>query len=476
MQEEKKVQGADKFLIYIEEFDFLKGISNEEMGIFIRALIEFVRTGEAPVLDEKLTFAFQFISAHIARDQKKYKEVTKKRSIAGKKGQEIKKKMKEESSSSKEGVSQYEMSFEGENASEENHVKKSQNEITSKEKEGNLKASLAEVIKETVKETLTTAVKEGVKEVVKETLGEDSRNKNMKNEATLGEASRNKVALGETKKTFKNEVALGEASESKAAFGKAVLSSKSEATLGSVLKVLQSEASDRKIFQSEDFALKSEKGVDNQAFARETVSGEAVKVSRNDVTSGEAVKVSRNDVISGEAGNVAQCVVDLTETAKISTPAMEHDNVIGGENFQGASIREVLERIIESKSVDKTKDKKESKEYVEASVNEKFEEFWECYPKKEDKSSAKKAFLSLNPSEEEFLSIMQALKKHKQTPEWVRENGRFIPRPSKWISCRRWEDKIENLSQVPVPFEDSFDTEEFYNAALKKSQRHWGTK
>ncbi len=83
-------QRADKFLVYIEEFDILKELSDEEIGQFFRALIEFVRTGQTPVLDEKLIFAFRFVTAHILRDQKKYREVSEKRSIAGKKGQEVK--------------------------------------------------------------------------------------------------------------------------------------------------------------------------------------------------------------------------------------------------------------------------------------------------------------------------------------------------------------------------------------------------
>ncbi len=80
---------TDKFLVYIEEIDVLKELSDEEMGKFFRALVEFVRTGKEPEFEEKTLYAFRYVTAHILRDQKKYREVVEKRSMAGKKSQEL---------------------------------------------------------------------------------------------------------------------------------------------------------------------------------------------------------------------------------------------------------------------------------------------------------------------------------------------------------------------------------------------------
>ncbi len=76
----------DKFIVYVEEIESLKELSNEEIGIFFRAVTEYVKSGIVPNLPERLIFPFRFITAHISRDQKKYKDISEKRKIAGRKG------------------------------------------------------------------------------------------------------------------------------------------------------------------------------------------------------------------------------------------------------------------------------------------------------------------------------------------------------------------------------------------------------
>ena len=79
----------EKFLVYVEEIEALKELSNEEMGVFIRAMVYFVKTGIVPELSEKMRYAFRFVVAHIARDQKKYADVSEKRRNSGKKGAQV---------------------------------------------------------------------------------------------------------------------------------------------------------------------------------------------------------------------------------------------------------------------------------------------------------------------------------------------------------------------------------------------------
>ena len=85
----------DKFIVYVEEIESLKELSNEEIGIFFRAVTEYVKSGIVPNLPERLVFPFRFITAHISRDQKKYKDISEKRKIAGKKGLDARMRNKE---------------------------------------------------------------------------------------------------------------------------------------------------------------------------------------------------------------------------------------------------------------------------------------------------------------------------------------------------------------------------------------------
>lgn len=86
---EKTMGTYEKFLIYIEEFEYISDYSNEEVGELLRALIHFVKTGEEPFLAEKLRCPFRFMSAHIKRDRESYINMIEKKRAGGKKGAEV---------------------------------------------------------------------------------------------------------------------------------------------------------------------------------------------------------------------------------------------------------------------------------------------------------------------------------------------------------------------------------------------------
>jgi hypothetical protein len=39
--------------------------------------------------------------------------------------------------------------------------------------------------------------------------------------------------------------------------------------------------------------------------------------------------------------------------------------------------------------------------------------------------------------------IMSAPQKHKQSTDWQKDNGKYIPFPAKWLNERRWEDELQ---------------------------------
>lgn len=72
-----------------------------------------------------------------------------------------------------------------------------------------------------------------------------------------------------------------------------------------------------------------------------------------------------------------------------------------------------------------------------------FDRFWESYPRKEAKQTAKKAFEKLNPDEAILQTMLEAIERFKGSAQWREENGRFIPHPATWINQRRWEDEVK---------------------------------
>lgn len=75
-----------------------------------------------------------------------------------------------------------------------------------------------------------------------------------------------------------------------------------------------------------------------------------------------------------------------------------------------------------------------------------FEEFWSEYPKKVGKQAALKAFEKVTEPVE---CLLRAVKQQKQSEQWTRENGRFIPNPATWLGQQRWEDQLPPSGGVP---------------------------
>lgn len=86
-----------------------------------------------------------------------------------------------------------------------------------------------------------------------------------------------------------------------------------------------------------------------------------------------------------------------------------------------------------------TKSKKEH-------IAELFDKFWTEYPRKVAKVKAKKTWESLKPTDGVFEDIMRALHRQKQSEQWRKDGGQYIPHPTTWLNQRRWEDEMEDLT------------------------------
>ncbi|APC43925.1 hypothetical protein P19250A_0040 [Methylophilaceae phage P19250A] len=67
-----------------------------------------------------------------------------------------------------------------------------------------------------------------------------------------------------------------------------------------------------------------------------------------------------------------------------------------------------------------------------------FDVFWEAFPKKKKKEDARKAWNTIRPNIEE---VLKAIEWQKQSPEWFKQGGQFIPYPATWIRSHSWEDE-----------------------------------
>ena len=71
-----------------------------------------------------------------------------------------------------------------------------------------------------------------------------------------------------------------------------------------------------------------------------------------------------------------------------------------------------------------------------------FDRFWAAYPRKREKGKAREAWKKLKPTQELTERILAAVEQHRQSADWIKEGGKYIPYPAKWLKAEQWEDEI----------------------------------
>ena len=89
-------------------------------------------------------------------------------------------------------------------------------------------------------------------------------------------------------------------------------------------------------------------------------------------------------------------------------------------------------------------------------LQERFEMFWEVYPKKVAKQAAVKAWQKLKPGDELTAIIVESVKQQTHSEQWSKDNGRFIPYPATWLNGERWKDEAEQ-TEVKTDSNTSYD-------------------
>jgi hypothetical protein len=82
--------------------------------------------------------------------------------------------------------------------------------------------------------------------------------------------------------------------------------------------------------------------------------------------------------------------------------------------------------------------------------NEGFESFWLSYPKKVGKGAAEAAWKKAGINGH-LPDVLTALAIQKNSDQWLKDNGQYIPYPSTWLNQKRWLDGDAAQSQSSVP-------------------------
>ncbi len=104
-----------------------------------------------------------------------------------------------------------------------------------------------------------------------------------------------------------------------------------------------------------------------------------------------------------------------------------------------------------------------------------FEKFWEEYPKKAAKENARKAFMRLKPDEELLGRMREALERFRQTEQWRKEDGQYIPYAATWLNQRRWEDDMPEAEKENEKEDEALPEGEIYiKDGVVHLPRSWG--
>lgn len=80
-----------------------------------------------------------------------------------------------------------------------------------------------------------------------------------------------------------------------------------------------------------------------------------------------------------------------------------------------------------------------------AEAEESFTRFWALYPKprQKDRKRALQAWIKISANPPMVERILAALRVQAQSPDWTKENYRYMPLPKSYINGARWEDVID---------------------------------
>lgn len=94
--------------------------------------------------------------------------------------------------------------------------------------------------------------------------------------------------------------------------------------------------------------------------------------------------------------------------------------------------------LIEQNRIDKIRLDKKIKPLCTNVLDDGFEEFWQAYPKKVGKEAARKSW---SKSKLNVDQVLKSLEWQKESDQWQKSDGQFIPNPATYLNQGRWLDE-----------------------------------
>ena len=80
-----------------------------------------------------------------------------------------------------------------------------------------------------------------------------------------------------------------------------------------------------------------------------------------------------------------------------------------------------------------------------------FEIFYQAYPNKKNVKTARTRWEKMKVTPELFAAIMEGLERAKNSQEWGKDGGAYIPHPATWLNGEGWKNEYKPLRQTAAP-------------------------
>lgn len=153
----------------------------------------------------------------------------------------------------------------------------------------------------------------------------------------------------------------------------------------------------------------------------------------------EKISAMLSAFIDGEA-------IDDTEEQKGTNGNNEEQKGTNGNNVDILDGRkENREKRIENRE----KEKEDAGTVFDAAAA--FEIFYKAYPNKKNVKTARTRWEKMKVTPELFREIMEGLERAKNSQEWGKDGGAYIPHPATWLNGEGWKNEYKPLRQAAAP-------------------------
>lgn len=138
-----------------------------------------------------------------------------------------------------------------------------------------------------------------------------------------------------------------------------------------------------------------------------------------------------------------------------SEKAQEQSGTIGnneeqkGTNGNNVDILDGRKENREKRIENRKKEKEDAGTVFDAAAA--FEIFYKAYPNKKNVKTARTRWEKMKVTPELFAAIMEGLERAKNSQEWGKDGGAYIPNPSTWLNGEGWKNEYKPLRQAATP-------------------------